>query len=93
MADNPCGRSRLLQQNLPGTDIGDAFEITRQGSRNSGSMSGKMPKNLTISRINPTKYWFFDFDCYLTNTDGFARGVSDELEQQRRFFDDTKPHS
>ena len=36
-------------------------------------MSGKIPKNLTISRIDPTKYWFFDFDCYLTNTDGFAR--------------------
>jgi hypothetical protein len=29
----------------------------------------------------------------MTNTDGFARGASDELEQQRRFFDDTKPHS
>jgi len=56
-------------------------------------MSEKIPKNLTISCIDPTKYWFFDFDCYLTNTDGFARGVSDELEQQRRFFDDTKPHS
>jgi cyclic nucleotide-binding protein len=36
-------------------------------------MSGETPTNLTISRINPTKYWFFDFDCYLTNTDGFAR--------------------
>jgi hypothetical protein len=56
-------------------------------------MSGKIPNNLTISSIDPTKCWFFDFDCYLTNTDGFARGVSDELEQQRRFFDDTKPHS
>jgi hypothetical protein len=63
------------------------------GSRNSGSMSGKKPKKLTISPIDPTKGWFFDFDCYLTNTDGFARGVSDELEQQRRFFYDTKPHS
>ena len=63
------------------------------GSRNSGSMSGKITKILTISPIDPTKCWFFDFDCYLTNTDGFARGVSDELEQQRRFFDDTKPHS
>src|SRR4029450_2161903 len=50
------------------------------GSRNSGSMSGKIPNNLTISRIDPTKYWFFDFDCYPTNTDGFARRVSDELE-------------
>jgi hypothetical protein len=56
-------------------------------------MSGKKPKKLTISPIDPTKGWFFDFDCYLTNTDGFARGVSDELEQQRRFFYDTKPHS
>ena len=46
-----------------------------------------MPKNLTISPIDPTKCWFFDFDYYLTGTDGFARGVSDELEQQRRFFD------
>jgi hypothetical protein len=36
-------------------------------------MSGEMPNDLTIFRINPTKYWFFDFDCYLTNTDGFAR--------------------
>jgi hypothetical protein len=36
-------------------------------------MSGEMPNNLTIFRINPTKYWFFDFDCYLTNTDGFAQ--------------------
>ena len=52
-----------------------------------------MPKNLTIFPNNPTKYWCFDFEVYPTNSDGFARGVFDELEQQRRFFDDTKPHS
>src|SRR3954462_14196751 len=62
------------------------------GSRNLGSMSGEMPKNFTILPLI-TKCWLFDFDCYLTNTVGLAQGESDELEQQRRFFDDTKPHS
>jgi hypothetical protein len=51
-----------------------------------------MLKKLTISPNNSAKYWRFDFEVYPTNSDGFA-GVSDELDQQRRFFDNTKPHS
>jgi hypothetical protein len=52
-----------------------------------------MLKKLPIFPNNSAKYWRFDFEVYLLNSDGFARGVSDELEQQRRFFDNTKPHS
>jgi hypothetical protein len=52
-----------------------------------------MLKKLAIFPNNSAKYWRFDFEVYPTNSDGFARGVSDELEQQRRFFDNTKPHS
>ena len=52
-----------------------------------------MLKKLTIFPNNSAKYWRVDFEVYPTNSDGFARGVSDELEQQRRFFDDTKPDS
>ena len=52
-----------------------------------------MLKKLTIVPNNSAKYWRFDFEVYPTNSDSFTRGVSDELEQQRRFFDNTKPHS
>jgi hypothetical protein len=52
-----------------------------------------MLKKLTNFPNNSAKYWRFDFEVYPTNSDGFARGVSDELKQQRRIFDDTKPYS
>jgi len=65
----------------------------RSSLSNSGSMSGTMLKKLTIFLNNSAKYWRFDFEVCPTNFDGFARGVRDELEQQRRFFDNTKPHS
>jgi len=52
--------------------------------------------NGVISRTLSRSWDISDFDYrypgYPTNTDGFARGISDELEQCR-FFDDTKPHS
>ena len=51
---------------------------------------------LLEERQHPIVWRLSDFDYrnpgYPTNTDGFARGISDELGQCR-FLDDTKPHS
>ena len=87
-----CCYTAAKRRYVPGTDIGDAFETTRQALEFRVDERENAEK-LTIFPNNPTKFWCFDFEVYPTNSDGFARGVSDELEQQRRFFDDTKPHS
>ena len=44
---------------------------------------------MTIAAINLTQWWLSDFDYrypgYPTNTDGFARGISDELDSSADF--------